>query len=415
VTDGADTLVAIRLFVALVTAAALVGLLVRRVALPYSVALVVLGFAVSLFAREPSLAVTPELVLSVLLPGLIFEAAYKLDLQQLRRSFGGIALLAAPGVIVTAGIVALILHLATGLPLELGFVVGAMVAATDPVAVIATFRRLGAPGRLQTLLEGESLFNDGTGLVAFAIAIRAVQTDVTAVDGIVAFGLTIVISAVLGYVAGRVASTVIATVDDHLVELTISVALAYGTYLLADALHESGVIATVVAGVVLGTYGRERATSLRTQEAMDLVWEFIAYLLTAVVFLLVGFTIAASSLVDAAPSIAWGIGAILVARVVVVYGLLGGVSKVVHRTGHGPSVPLAWLHVLFWGALRGAVAVAMALSLPLGFPQRELLQEITFGIVLFTLLAQGLSIEWLVQRVLGREHASGARRAIDGG
>ncbi len=413
VSEGADTLVAIRLFVVLVTAAAIVGLLVRRVALPYSVALVVLGFAVSLFAREPSLAVTPELVLSVLLPGLIFEAAYKLDVQQLRRSFGGIALLAAPGVILTAAIVALILNAATGLPIELGFVVGAMVAATDPVAVIATFRRLGAPGRLQTLLEGESLFNDGTGLVAFAIAIRAVQTEVTAVDGIVAFGLTIVISAVLGYVAGRIASSVIATVDDHLVELTVSVALAYGTYLFADALHELGVIATVVAGVVLGTYGRENATSARTQEAMDLVWEFIAYLLTAVVFMLVGFAIAASSLVDAAPSIAWGIGAILAARLVVVYGLLGGVSKVVHRTGRGPSVPLAWLHILFWGGLRGAVAVAMALSLPLGFPQRELLQQITFGIVLFTLLAQGLSIEWLVGRVLGRSAGPGAPPARD--
>jgi CPA1 family monovalent cation:H+ antiporter len=402
-TEGGDTLIAIRLFVALVAAAALVGLFARRVALPYSVALVVLGLGVTLFVREPGLAVTPELVLSVLLPGLIFEAAYKLDWRELRRSFGGIALLAAPGVLITAGIVAIVLHLSTGLPLGLGFVVGSMVAATDPVAVVSTFRRLRAPLRLQTLLEGESLFNDGTGLVAFAIAVRAVQSDVPALDAIVAFGVTIVLSAILGAIAGEIATRLIASVDDHLIELTISVALAYGTYLTADALHQSGVIATVVAAVILGSRGRAIATSPATQEAMDVVWEFIAFLLTALVFLLVGFAIAASSLVDAAASIAWGIVAILVARLVVVYGLLGGASVLFHRLGHGRRVPVGWLHVLFWGGLRGAVAVAMALSLPLGFPERALLQQITFGIVLFTLLAQGLSVDWLVRTTVEPE------------
>jgi len=402
---GHDVLLAIRLFVALVAAAALVGLVVRRLAMPYTVALVLLGLGVSLVAPllpvPESIVITPELVLSVLLPGLVFEAVYTLDVRELRRAFGGIALLAAPGVILTAVVVSLVLSVGTGLAPALGFVVGAMVAATDPAAVVATFGRLGVPSRLETLVEGESLFNDGTGLVVFAIAVRAVQADVTPVDALVAFTATVAVSAVIGAAAGWLASRIIATVDDHLIELTISVALAYGTYVLADALHKSGVIATVVAGVVLGSYGRRTAMSARTRDALALVWEFLAFLLTALVFLLVGLAIAIPSLIEALPAIAWAVLAIVIARVLVVYVLLGGGSRLRAAVRHREPIPTPWLHVLFWAGLRGAVAVAMALSLPIDFPSRSLLQEITFGVVLFTLLVQGLSVDVVVRRVLG--------------
>ena len=171
------TLEAIRLFVALVTVAALVALVVRRVAIPYTVALVVLGLVAAAVLPASDFTVTPELVLLVLLPGLVFEAALNMDANALRRTFGGIALLAVPGVLLTVGVVAVILNVATGLDLGLGFVVGAMVAATDPVAVIATFRAVGAPSRLATALAGESLFNDGAALVVFAIAVRAMSSS----------------------------------------------------------------------------------------------------------------------------------------------------------------------------------------------------------------------------------------------
>ena len=393
------TLEAIRLFVALVTVAALVALVVRRVAIPYTVALVVLGLVAAAVLPASDFTVTPELVLLVLLPGLVFEAALNMDANALRRTFGGIALLAVPGVLLTVGVVAVILNVATGLDLGLGFVVGAMVAATDPVAVIATFRAVGAPSRLATFVEGESLFNDGAALVVFAIAVRAMSSDVTAADLAITIGLTVVVSAVIGGIVGFVASRIIATVDDHLIELTLSLAAAYGTYILADELHESGVIATVVAGVVIGTYGRATGMSGKTQEALDTVWEFVAFLLTALVFLLVGLSIGIGQLVDALPAILWGVAAIMVGRALVVYGLLGGVSRVTRLGGHGRSVPLGWLHVMFWSGLRGAVAVAMALSLPADFPQRVLLQEITFGVVLFTLFVQGTTVEAVVRRI----------------
>ena len=402
---GEVTLNAVELFVALVAVAAVVGLFARRIAVPYTVALVVFGLAAVLFAPELDFEITEELVLAVLLPGLIFEASYQLDFGELRRAFGGVAILAVPGVLIVALTVAAVLALTTGLPLELGFVVGAMVSATDPAAVVSTFRRLGSPRRLATLVEGESLFNDGTAVVVFAIAIAAVGSTVNLADAVGTFVVTVVVSTLIGGVIGFVASRVVATVDDHLLELTVSLATAYGAYLIADTFHESGIIATVVAGVVLGNYGRRIGMSERTQEALDTVWEFLAFLLTALVFLLVGLAISLEQLVEAVIPIGWAILAILAGRALVVYLLVGGTSRLISDRYHR-SIPLEWLHVMFWSGLRGAVSVALALSLPGDFPQRALLQEITFGVVLFTLIIQGTTTELLIRRLgVGSEHA----------
>jgi CPA1 family monovalent cation:H+ antiporter len=405
------TVEAIALFVALITLAALVGLAVRGLAIPYTVALVILGLAGTFFLPRDQFVVTPDLVLLVLLPGLVFEAALKIEFAELRSTLGGVALLAIPGVLVSAAIVALVLNLATGLKPELGFVVGAMVAATDPAAVIATFRQLGSPRRLATLIESESLFNDGTALVVFAISLRAVTGGVSGGDVLLTLVGTIVVSAAVGLIAGYVVARTIATVDDHLIELTLSLAAAYGTYLIADQLHQSGIIATVVAGVVIGNHGRRIGMSARTQEALDIVWEFFAFLLTALVFLLVGLAINLARLIETLPSIAWGVVAILAGRALVIYLVFGPASRLAVRLRGGQRMPLGWLHVMFWAGLRGAVAVAMALSLPVDFPERALLQEITFGIVLFTLLVQGSTAERVIERVGGRL----PRQPADGG
>jgi CPA1 family monovalent cation:H+ antiporter len=178
--------------------------------------------------------------------------------------------------------------------------------------------------------------------------------------------------------------------------------LAYGSYLFADELGFSGVIATVTAAVVLGNIGPGRAMTNTGADAIDTVWEFLAYLLTAVVFLVVGLAIPPARLLDSLGPIAWAIVGILLGRALVIYVLLGGVSRMRGMPGLAERVPKAWLHVLFWAGLRGAVAVAMALSLPANLPQRDLLQEITFGVVLFTLLIQGTTVGWVVDRTIGR-------------
>jgi CPA1 family monovalent cation:H+ antiporter len=464
VDPGEATLELIRLFVVLLGAAALVTIVARRINLPYTVALVAVGMAASV-AEPLKVEITPQLVLVVLLPALIFEASYQTDFGKLRPSLGGVALLAGPGVLITAALIAAALALGAGMPLPQAFVVGAMLSATDPAAVIATFKRLRTPRRLATFIEAESVFNDGTGIVVFAIAVDLVSHPAGPLDVGVAFVSVAIVSTAIGAVAGFVASRVLPNVGDHLIEISLSLVLAYGTYLAADAIHQSGVIATAVAGIVLGNYGRQLGLSERTEEALDTVWEFVAFLATAFVFLLIGFAISASALIGAAGPIAWAVVAALVARAIIVYGLLGawrlagralgrreaagrrlgrlsigqlsigrlsigrlsigrlslGLSKAAEpapprrRSGarNDGELPLGWLHVIFWSGLRGAVSTALALSLPADFPNRAQLQGITFGVVIFTLLVQATTAEVVVNR-WGQKPKSNDRAPLGG-
>jgi CPA1 family monovalent cation:H+ antiporter len=241
----------------------------------------------------------------------------------------------------------------------------------------------------------ESLVNDGTGIVLFGLALEALNGPVSPASAVLTFVAVVAGSGALGAVLGWLAGRLVGTLDDHLVELSITIVLAYGTYLLAAQLGGSGVIATLLAAGVFGATARG-GLSARATETIDDVWELAAFVLTAAVFLLVGVSIAPRMLGDAAGPIAWGIVAILVARAVVVYGLLGGTSRLFVRGGG--DIPTGWLHVLFWAGLRGAVSVALALSLPADLPNRTLLQAVTFGIVLFTLLVQGTTVPWVVRR-----------------
>ena len=417
--SGETTLELIRVFVLLVGAAALVTLLARRIRLPYTVALVAVGLVTGAFVQSLKVAITPELVLVVLLPALIFEASYQTDFSKLRPSILGVFLLAGPGVLVSAALIAAALYFGAGLPAPQAFVVGAMLSATDPAAVIATFKRLGSPRRLSTLVEAESVFNDGTGIVVFAIAAAYVTRPVGPIEIGLTFLSVVLISTALGAAAGFAASRLLPTVGDHLIEISLSVVLAYGTYLAADAFHQSGVIATAVAGIVLGNYGRSRGLSQKTEEALDTVWEFVAFLATAFVFLVVGFAIPVHELLSAAVPIVWAVAAALAGRAVIVYGLLGGwriARRAWRRRTAAPSrsrtrgaaklarpadegdLPFEWLHVVFWSGLRGAVSTALALSLPNDFPNRAQVQAVTFGVVLFTLIIQATSAEVVVGR-----------------
>jgi CPA1 family monovalent cation:H+ antiporter len=366
------------LLVAILAATVAVAILAARSSIPASVGLVLVGLAVSIVGPDIGLPIAPSLLLAIVLPGLVFEAAFRTDLGVLRPSAVTVVVLAIPGVIVVAAVVA---------------------------AVLAT------------MVEMESLVNDGTGIVLFALALELLDGQASLGDALVVFVVRVVGAGLLGVAAGWLAAWLVRRVDDHLAELTITATLAYGTYLAAEAAGLSGVIATLVAAGTFGAVARD-GLSARAVEAIDVVWEFTAFLLTAAVFLLVGLSIAPESLVLAAGAIGWGILAVLIARAVVVYGLVGGGSALLHRIrlrGGRPAappgaplgappeapsgaLPLSWLHVLFWAGLRGAVSVALALSLPPGLPHRDLLQGVTFGIVLFTLIVQGSSTGWLVRR-----------------
>ena len=388
----------VEIFVTLVAVATAAALVFRRIRVPYTVLLLIVGLGAVLVAPGLHAAVPSEVILTVFLPGLVFESAYRLDIYELRRSSGAIAFLAVPGVLISAAAVAGLLSLAVGLPPELGFLVGAMLAATDPAAVIATIKRLRAPERLTTLIEAESLFNDGTAIVVFAVAVAALNGQQTLTGAAVSLIVTVVASAAIGLAAGIFAGRVVALTDDHLVELSITLVLAYGTYLLADAWHLSGIIATVVAAIAFGVLARSGAMSDRAQEDVDTVWEFAAYLLTAVLFVLIGLTIDVGALNAALLPIAWGLVAVIGSRAVIFYGMVGPADRLL-RKGRD-HIPTGWLHVMIAAGMRGAVSVALALSLPADVPQRALLVEVTFGITLATLIFQGLALNPIVHRVL---------------
>jgi CPA1 family monovalent cation:H+ antiporter len=274
---------------------------------------------------------------------------------------------------------------------------------------------MNAPKRLTTFVEAESLLNDGTGVVLFMIGLTAITNRASVEEGVLTFVVVVIASVAVGIGAGLLATRLIALTDEHLVELTISVVLAYGSYLLADWLHLSGIIATVLAGATLGSYGRTHGLSREALARIDDLWEFIAYLLTALIFLLLGAAISLDAVMAAIVPILWAVLAVVIGRAIVVYLLLGGASGLVatlSRRSPAAStvrpVPLAWLHILFWAGLRGAVAVALALSLPPDTPDRDLLQGITFGVVLFTLLVQGSTAGPIIQRLGVRRQAGAA-------
>jgi len=227
--EEVPALLAVELFIVFVLLATIVALVARRVALPYSVALVLAGLAIAFVVQGPRIEVTPELILAVLIPGLVFQAAYKIDVTELRQTFGVVAVLAAPGVLITAVVVALFVPLVTDLDTPEAFVLGAIISATDPVAVVSLFKRVGAPNRLATLVDAESLLNDGTGVVLFTIAIAALSAPVSLADGVVSFVVTVAISAAIGLVAGVVAFRAMHATDDPQLEVAISVVAAYGT------------------------------------------------------------------------------------------------------------------------------------------------------------------------------------------
>jgi CPA1 family monovalent cation:H+ antiporter len=392
-----------------------VGIAIRFLRLPYPIALVITGLILGVLLRGPlpwlhdlelqEVQLTPDVILFLLLPALLFEATLHIEARALRKTLLPIGLLAIPGVLLTTAIVGALVHWGIRLDWPTALLFGAIVAATDPIAVLAIFKRLGAPHGLELLVEGESLFNDGTAVVLAQILQRVVLIGTfSLVDGAIDFVIVVGGGLLVGLLAGWVASRLTARIDDHLIEITLTTILTYGTFLVSEALHVSGVIAVVTAGLVLSNVGAQQGMSPTTRLALLTFWEYIAFLINSIIFLLIGLQIDLGTLTDNLQPIAVAIGAALLARAVVVYGLGLAVLPL-------PRVlPIRWLHTMFWSGLRGAVSLAVVLALPFNFPNRSLLLDMTFGIVLFTLLVQGLTMEPLLKR-LGLVGSDARRRA----
>ncbi len=369
--------------------ASLVGIAARRLRMPYTVGLVLVGLGLTIIGQV-QLEITSDLILGILIPPLVFEAAYHLNFDDLRRNLKPILILTIPGILITTLFVGGLITLGAGFSFEIALLFGALIAATDPDAVVALIRSLGVPNRLQVLLEGESLLNDGTVIVLYNLILGIILTgQFSIVDSLTQFVSVAGGGLAIGFILGLLLSEIISRIDDHLLETTLTTVLAYGAYLIAENIAVSGVMAVVAAGLVNGNIGA-RGMSPTTRIVVFNFWEYAAFITTNFVFLVIGLQIEINMLVENWQVIFWSIGAVLVSRAAVVYSL----------RLFSKDIPLRWQHVLFWGGLRGALAPALALALPADLGDlRWQLQAMVFGVMLFNLLVQGISMGPLVRRL----------------
>jgi monovalent cation:H+ antiporter, CPA1 family len=375
--------------------ASILGILAWRIHLPYAVALVVGG----LIAEQSHVVALPQLeprvLLFVFLPPLLFDAAFRLDATQLRQVAQPVIWLAVPGTIATAALVGLVLVLTLHMPIAVALLFGSIVSATDPVAVVGVFRNLDAPRRLAVLVEAESLINDGVAITLYTASATLVSSGNGDVPGALGLFVREVAGGVaIGAVLGLVFSRLSAAVDDHLVEMTLSTALAYGSYLAAQSIETSGALACVAAGLIHGSYGRDVGMSERARRVLDDLWEYFGFVVNALVFLLVGFSANLAGLFASAGPVLVSIASVLASRILVVTippALLLLTRRIKLVTSHGERV------VLIWGGLRGALTITLALALPPELAERQLLIDMAFGVVLFTLLVQGVTLSRVIQ------------------
>jgi CPA1 family monovalent cation:H+ antiporter len=374
--------------------AAIAAMVTRRSGLPYTMGLVVAGVGIALSPIQLDTQLSKDLIFSVLLPPLVFEAALAMHWQELKADLAIVATLATVGVLLAAAVTATGMHYFAGWEWPAAVLFGALISATDPVSVIATFKEAGVKGRLRLLVEAESLLNDGTAAVGFAIAVTVVaggtvtaagvaQTLLLSVGGGIACGTAVGFA--LMFLAGRT--------TDHLVEITFTTLAAYGSFLLAEHFGFSGVLASMTAGLVVGSYGSLGAISPAGREAVESFWEYIAFVANSVIFLLIGVQEAHQAFFEV-----WG--ATLAAIVLVVAGRAAAIYPgcALFRRG-GRPVEAAHQHVLFWGGLRGALALALALGLPQAVPHRDEIITVAFAVVAFSVFVQGLTMTPLLRRL----------------
>ena len=377
-----------------------VAIVTQRWRVPYTAALLLVGVGLGALHVVPLPHLTRELLFALFLPGLLFEAAYHLEVHELRASARTISALAVPGVVLaTAFTAALLMAGATllGDSATIGWttalIFGGVIAATDPVAVTALFRQTSAPRRLHVLIESESLLNDGTSIVFLTLMLQYFAGEApTALSLATGFVRITFGGALIGFIAGWGISKIRSQLDDAAIEITLTTIAAYGSFVLAEHFQCSGVIATVVAGVMCGSTGRHRPGMAGTRPAVDSFWEWLAFALNSAVFLLLGAELTTSVIVQKWPLILIGAIAALGARAIAV----GGVSIAFRKTSE--RIPWTWSAVMVWGGLRGALSLVLALSLESS--NRPIIVALTAGTVMLSLVGQGLTMP-LVLRKLG--------------
>ena len=378
--------------------AALVAMVSARLKLPYSVGLLAAGLAVGMWAPGSTPSLTTDLILFVFLPPLIFEAAIQIPWAPLRREMPLVLALVTVGVVLAAGVVAMGMHWWMGWSWIGAALFGALIAATDPVSVIAAFKQMKVQPRLHLLVESESLLNDGVAAVLFTILVGLAGGGEASVTGI---GGQLARTVLGGIVAGAVVAVPLILLagrtSDRLVEVTLSVVIAYGSFLLAEHFHASGVLATLTAGLIMGNWGFLGSISDDGRQGVLNHWQFVAFLINSLIFLLIGGREASMPILTVIEAAGAAVVLAVLGRAASVYPIALAFART------QLAVSWAYKHVLFWGGLRGALALALALALPGSVPERGDIIVVAFAVVAFSIVVQGLSMPWLIKALKLRQ------------
>jgi CPA1 family monovalent cation:H+ antiporter len=394
----------------LLMVACLMAMLTRRLGLPYIVGLVVAGFLIALLPESPDLPLSRALIFNVLLPPLVFEAALQLDWQRFRAELPLTLTLAFLGVAIATLVVAAGMHWIVGWSWIGAALFGVLIAATDPVSVIASFREMGCLPRVSMVVEAESLLNDGVAAVGFAVlsAIAAGASPSTA-SVLPAFLWTLGGGVTIGLLVSAAILLIVGRTSDPLVEITLTTIAAYGSFLIAEHFHASGIISALTAGLLVGGAGR-RFISEEGHQRVRWAWDYFAFLANSFVFILIGMNVANQ------PLHRLGSGAAAVAILLVLGGRAVSIYPLsaLFRWSRWRLEP-RFQHTLFWGGLRGALALALALAVPAQVPERNAIILTAFVVVAFSILVQGLTMPWLIGRLqLARKQPEGAVAAPQG-
>jgi CPA1 family monovalent cation:H+ antiporter len=378
----------------LLLVACLIAMLTRRLGLPYIVGLVVAGFLIALLPSSPDLPLSRELIFNILLPPLVFEAALQLDWRRFRHELPLTLTLAFFGVAIATAVVAAGMHWIVGWSWIGAALFGVLIAATDPVSVIASFREMGCQPRVSMVVESESLLNDGVAAVGFAVlSAVAAGASPDAAHVVPAFLWTLGGGVAIGVIVSAAILLIVGRTDDPLVEITLTTIAAYGSFLVAEHFHASGIISALCAGLMVGSFGWNRFVSEQGRERLGSAWEYFAFLANSFVFILIGMNVANQPLRDlGSVAVASAVLLVLAGRALSIYPL-----SALFRASRW-RLSAAYQHTLFWGGLRGALALALALALPAAVTERNAIIITAFVVVAFSIFVQGLTMPMLIKR-----------------
>lgn len=378
----------------LLLVSAIIAMIARRWRVPYSVGLVFAGIVLAFLPITTEIELTKNIIFTAFLPPLIFEAALHIRWKELRQDLPLILTLATIGVILSAAVTTIGMAHFAGWEWSSAALFGVLIAATDPVSVIATFKEAGVQGRLRLLVEAESLFNDSTAAVAFSVALVIATGGEIGVFGVIEnLFLTVFGGVLCGVLVTGAILLLVKRTEDHLIELTFTTIAAYGSFWLAEHFQLSGILASLTAGLMVGNIGSLAKFTNKGNETISSFWEYISFVANSLIFILIGFREAQQSFFDVAGISLIAILLVIAGRALAIYPICALFSR------SSLKVEASHQHVLFWGGLRGALALALALGLPANVPHYKAIVSVSFAVVAFSLFVQGLTMNPLLTRL----------------